>query len=258
MEPTAPIRVLVVDDEEAIVELVAEYLRARGMEVVTAADGDRALAALEGDRVDVVLTDLRLPVRGGMSLLEAIVERAVPVATVVMTGYGTIETATQALKLGASEYLLKPVRLRELHEALHTALNSLHRAQARERAVRQVALYEALLGLGPTPGADELLQRLAAHTAELLGQPVAWVLEHGPRSIVAGSPSATALAMQVGTAPGPALRLMSAPGQALPATHRSTLERLGRAALDALSRGDALARGDGADDATEEDLPVPG
>lgn len=89
-------RVLVVDDEEAIVELVGEYLRARGHQVYTCGDGDEALAMVERERLDVVLTDLRLPARGGMSLLEALQQLDRPVAAVVMTGFGTVETAVQA------------------------------------------------------------------------------------------------------------------------------------------------------------------
>ncbi len=154
-------RVLVVDDEQAIVELVSEYLRARGFDVVTAGDGDAALQAVRRDQPDVVLADLRLPNRGGMSLLEAIREQPRPVAVVVMTGFGTVETATQAMKLGASDYLLKPVRLRDVHAALVHALDDMRRQQGSALRRAQCLLYEKLLAIGGPCQPEELTDALA-------------------------------------------------------------------------------------------------
>lgn len=154
-------RVLVVDDEDAIVELVGEYLRARGHEVFTCGNGDDALALVEREQLDVVLTDLRLPARGGMSLLEALHQVERPVAAVVMTGYGTVETAVQAMKHGATEYLLKPVRLREVYDALVQAVADGRARRSRLRDQARVALYEAALGLGGEVGPDDLARRLA-------------------------------------------------------------------------------------------------
>lgn len=231
MEGAAPIRVLVVDDEESIVELVAEYLAARGMVVTTAGDGERAIALLESQPIDVVLTDLRLPVRGGMSLLERIVERTVPVATVVMTGYGTIETATQALKLGAADYLLKPVRLRELHEALHKALRNQRRAQERERAVRRVPLYQALLGVGPELSDDGLLALLRDEAEHLLGCGCAWGLARGAEQRRVGDERAQELLLQVEQAPGLRLELWAGARPSDAAGALTDLERLARAAI---------------------------
>lgn len=248
--------VLVVDDEEAIVELVAEYLRARGMNVVTAADGDQALASLERDAVDVVLTDLRLPVRGGMSLLEVIVERGLPVATVVMTGYGTIETATQALKLGAADYLLKPVRLRELHEALMEALARRSLATLRERARRTNQVYEKLLGLhGPVDPDDLLVQLAELARVESGASACRCALREGGAWRVVGEaaraagpsvlPAGEVPVVQAGGAEGPALRLSFAGLDGpLPPALQERLTRLSECAVATL-----VASG-------TEDLPV--
>lgn len=142
--------ILVVDDEDAITEVVSEYLRTRGLQVDVASDGEQALARIQKGGVHVVLSDLRMPVRGGMSLLESIVEQRLRVATIVMTGFGTVETATQALKLGAVDYLLKPVRLRDLYDTVLEALQIYRRERETERERLAVKVYEQLLGLhGP-------------------------------------------------------------------------------------------------------------
>ena len=175
------------------------------MVVSTAADGEGALVALDASPIDVVLTDLRLPVRGGMSLLEALSDRPVPTAAVVMTGYGTIETATQALKMGASDYLLKPVRLRDVHEALVTAVAEQRLRLAREHAHRLNLLYERLLGLAGPVSADDLLVRLCATAVEESGAEACRcsVYEGGRWRRVAGPPdSSLPLALRIDSGGG--------------------------------------------------------
>lgn len=166
-------KVLVVDDEDAIVELVGEYLRARGHTVVTAADGDQAHQLLAAQDLDVVLADLRLPARGGMALLEAASALPYPVAVVVMTGYGTVETATQAMKLGAADYLLKPVRLREVHDSLLAAVQAMRERHDATRRKELCTFYEELLGLRGPVGPDALVARLC--TVVRHGTQARWV-----------------------------------------------------------------------------------
>lgn len=233
-----PASILVVDDEEAIVELVGEYLRARGMNVQTASDGDQALAVLEAGGIDLVLTDLRLPVRGGMSLLEVVVERSEPVAAVVMTGYGTIETATQALKMGAADYLLKPVRLKDLHRALAEALAGRRRALAQQQAQDANALYERLLGLAGPVQADDLLARLARVATHEAGAAACRVeiREAGVWRAPDGAPDADGPPwLEVGPDTGPALRLWLIGGPAAPpAEVEDRLRRLAEHAVASL------------------------
>jgi len=152
------VSILVVDDEDAITEVVSEYLRTRGLQVDVASDGEQALARIQQGGVHVVLSDLRMPVRGGMSLLESIVEHRLRVATIVMTGFGTVETATQALKLGAVDYLLKPVRLRDLYDAVLEALQLYQARRESDRVRLSVKVYEQLLELhGPVDPTAVLL-----------------------------------------------------------------------------------------------------
>ena len=135
---SADVRILVADDEEDILELLGEYLRARGYAVHTAADGIDAIDLVKSGIVDVVLTDLKMPTVGGLELLAEIRRLPIPVATIVMTGFGTVETALRAMKEGASDYILKPFKLKEVHETIV-------RAAERLKSEREVAHMRELL-----------------------------------------------------------------------------------------------------------------
>ena len=128
-----PIRVLVVDDEEEILELLGEYLKARGFEVATAYDGADAMAALHAEDLDLVITDMKMPQADGLELLAATLAMRRPVGVILMTGYGTVETAIHALTHGAYAYLLKPFKLRDLHTVVKGALVRLERERDSQR-----------------------------------------------------------------------------------------------------------------------------
>ena len=102
-------RILVADDEPSFRELLADILEAAGHEVVEARDGEEALAALERGVYDLVLTDQRMPGIGGLELLRRIRQRAAPPPVVMLTAYGTIPEAVEAVRLGAADYLTKPL-----------------------------------------------------------------------------------------------------------------------------------------------------
>jgi two-component system NtrC family response regulator len=106
--------ILLVDDEEPQRKVLAGFLKKRGYDVEAAGDADDALRVVSSRTVDLVLTDLRMPGRSGVELLEAVrgVNPEIPV--VVMTAYGTVASAVDAMKRGAADYLGKPVDLDEL------------------------------------------------------------------------------------------------------------------------------------------------
>ncbi|MBI5851550.1 MAG: sigma-54-dependent Fis family transcriptional regulator [Planctomycetes bacterium] len=101
-------RVLLVDDDDAFRSVLAAELTRRGHVVETAADGRRALTQAQLSGVDVVLLDLRLPDLDGIEVLKRMREQDLPAGIVVLTGHGTIDTAIQAIRLGAHDYLEKP------------------------------------------------------------------------------------------------------------------------------------------------------
>ncbi|MFB3817971.1 MAG: sigma-54-dependent transcriptional regulator [Candidatus Methylomirabilales bacterium] len=111
---TDPLRILVVDDEAAQRELLAGFLRKQGHEVLVAAGGADAVAQLRASQVDLVLSDCRMPGMSGLDLLRALRDINPEVPLLLMTAYGSVETAVQAMKEGAADFLSKPLDLEEL------------------------------------------------------------------------------------------------------------------------------------------------
>ena len=128
-------RILLVEDEANMVRTLAKNLERAGHRVEHAPHGAAALARLEHDRYDVVLTDLKMPVMDGMELLRAMHDRQLPAAVVILTGYGTIESAVEAMKLGAADYLIKDARPQEILLTVDRVLkmDALQRENARLR-----------------------------------------------------------------------------------------------------------------------------
>src|SRR5262249_11649728 len=100
--------ILVADDEAGVRESLAESLRDAGYAVETAADGAAALEAIEGHDFAVVITDLRMPGADGLAVLRTLREVAPQTVSLVMTAHGSVESAVEALRAGAADYLLKP------------------------------------------------------------------------------------------------------------------------------------------------------
>jgi DNA-binding NtrC family response regulator len=109
-----PGRILVVEDRESLRRMLARALQQEGYEVETAAGGGPALALLRGRPFDLVLTDLMLPDLSGLEVLRASREAQPRTPVVVMTGFGTVASAVEAMKLGAQDFLEKPVELDDL------------------------------------------------------------------------------------------------------------------------------------------------
>jgi DNA-binding NtrC family response regulator len=107
-------RVLLVEDEANMVRTLARILERKGYVVDSASTGEEALQRLGEAPYDLVITDLNMPVMDGMQLLRVMKERQLNPATIVLTGHGTIQSAVEAMKLGAGDYLIKPCHPDEL------------------------------------------------------------------------------------------------------------------------------------------------
>ncbi len=107
-------RILVVDDETAARSALTELLREEGFEVQSAGDGFKALGRLDGWTPDIVITDLKMPGMDGIQLMDKVRERIPDVSVVVMTAFGTVESAVEAIQHGADDYLTKPLHLGQL------------------------------------------------------------------------------------------------------------------------------------------------
>ena len=151
------LRVLVADDEETVRLLMERVLQGKGHQVTLAPDGQAAIARLRAASVDVVFTDMRMPGAGGMAVLAVARERQPDAAVVVMTAFGTIETAVQAMQQGAREFLLKPVSLDHLGLLIDRLADE---RRLRDEHARLERLVEARDAAGDLRGESRALGRV--------------------------------------------------------------------------------------------------
>ncbi len=165
-------RVLIVDDEPDMVDNCARILGRAGYDCVSATDPRRALALLESDRPDLLLTDLKMPGLDGMELLRRAhaLDPALPV--IMMTGFATIESAVEAVKAGAFDYLPKNFSIDQLQVSVERALR--HRRLAVENRNLREQLQETLgleniIGRSPAMArVSELIRKAARSEANIL------------------------------------------------------------------------------------------
>lgn len=132
--------ILVVDDEGAIRYSISKTLQRVGYQVHTAASGEEALEMMQRQDYDVVLTDIRMPGLTGVELLARIKEQAPDAVVILLTGYASLETAIESLRLGAHDYLVKPSSSQDIRQSvaqgLERARNMRHR-RVLLRAIRE-------------------------------------------------------------------------------------------------------------------------
>ena len=138
------IRVLIVDDEYQLLEAFKKKLTREGMEVFTASNGKEALSIVRQETFDIGLFDIRLPDIDGVQLLKELKELQPTAEVIMLTGYASIDTAIRSMKLGAYDYLTKPVKLSELHAVI---LKAFEKKELKEKAIVL----------------EEQLQRIEAH-----------------------------------------------------------------------------------------------
>jgi two-component system response regulator PilR (NtrC family) len=119
---TGKARLLVVDDERSMQEFLEILFRREGYEVATAGGVDEALAQLENDEFDLVITDVSMPERSGLELLHAVREHSPETLVIMITAYASAETAIKAMKEGAYDYVTKPFKVDEIRLVVEKAL----------------------------------------------------------------------------------------------------------------------------------------
>lgn len=139
--------ILLVDDEDAIRYSISKTLQRVGYQVHTAASGDEALEMMDRQDYDIVLTDIRMPGLSGVELLAKIKERAPDVVVILLTGYASLETAIESLRLGAHDYLVKPSSSQDIRDSVARALERAHSLKHRRALLRTIREnVEALTG----------------------------------------------------------------------------------------------------------------
>ncbi len=135
MKPDPAIRILVVEDDPSLSEILVEELRAAGLDPQSAGNVSEAVARLQSADFDVLLLDLILPDGRGTDVLRHVCEERLPTECIVLTGYAELSTAIEAMKLGAYDYLSKPVRMDEVHQLIRKAAEKA-RLRAENEALR--------------------------------------------------------------------------------------------------------------------------
>ncbi|WP_337287488.1 sigma-54 dependent transcriptional regulator [Candidatus Methylomirabilis sp.] len=173
-ERTGATRALVVDDERPIRLLMEKELPRAGYTVTCVGSGEEALGQLRAREFDVVLLDLKMPGIGGMETLRRIRGSGTTAEIVILTGHPDVESAINAMKLGAYDYLTKPFKLSELEEVLRRAAERKRLRQENTALRRMVAQREpAPIMVGRSPAISSLLatvERIAPSEANILIQ----------------------------------------------------------------------------------------
>jgi len=150
-------RVLIVDDEKFIRDILADFLGMEGYVVRTAEDGAAALAELQNAHYDMVISDLKMPRMGGIELLEAMAREAPNALAVIMTGFGTVETAIDAMKRGAYDYILKPFKVEEVIHVVQRGLEKQRLAAENIRLREALSLYKVSEAITSSLSLEEVL-----------------------------------------------------------------------------------------------------
>jgi DNA-binding NtrC family response regulator len=164
--------VVVIDDEQGILDVVSRFAQRAGYEAITCANGRDGIAQLQSRKADLVMVDLRMPDVGGLDVLRAIREIDPRCQAVLMTGYASVDTAVEAIKLGASDYLSKPLDFARLDQLLTGVREDLERRRnllAIDGDVARRLEFCGMIGRGPVM--QELfgmIRRLAPHVRTAL------------------------------------------------------------------------------------------
>ena len=164
--------ILIIEDEAKMRRLLELDLAEDGLTALTAGDAESGLKLLRENHVDLVVTDLKLPGMSGLEFLQAIKRQNAALPVVVMTAFGSVETAVEAMKAGASDYVMKPFSLSEMRMVIHKELD-VHNLREQNRSLREALgqRYEHPNVVARSPKMQEVLatvERVAPTNATVL------------------------------------------------------------------------------------------
>jgi response regulator RpfG family c-di-GMP phosphodiesterase len=174
-------RILVVDDEKVIREILADFLTMEGYVVHAVEDGALALEELHKRSYNLVISDLKMPNLSGLELIQKISEESIPVITVIMTGFGTVETAIEAMKKGAYDYILKPFKVEEV---IHIVQRGLDRQRLQHENIRlkdALSIYKISEAIATSLSVEKVLDLVLDATIDAVDADVVSLLLEDPR-----------------------------------------------------------------------------
>jgi signal transduction histidine kinase/DNA-binding response OmpR family regulator len=170
-------RIIIIDDEKRMCDSLTALLRDDGYMVKAFQSPPQAAETIRSEKVDLVITDIKMPEMDGLQILQAVKEVDEDIPVILMTGYASLDSAIEAVSLGAYDYLLKPVELAHLEMAVNRALEKRRSGLARLQLLEELkmsnlilnrriselnALYEAGKSIGSTANLKELLKQIVA------------------------------------------------------------------------------------------------
>jgi DNA-binding response OmpR family regulator len=152
----AKTRILIVDDENTLRQTMEDLLAAGDREIIAAASGEEALAYLEDRPFDLIVVDLIMPGIDGLQVID-MAQRLSPQSKIIMlTAYGTLQSAIQAMRRGATDYLLKPTNAPEIEAAVERALQQRYEEARREALIERIGdAFDELRGHSAAPATGE-------------------------------------------------------------------------------------------------------
>lgn len=131
-------KILLVDDELDFTENMSRLLKSRGYEVSAANNGEDAIQSLENEKFDMMVLDLKMPGMDGITTLKEIKRLELFIETLILTGHGAIDTALEAIRLGAYDYLTKPCEIDELTEKVESIWKKINGNGKKESVLRKL------------------------------------------------------------------------------------------------------------------------
>jgi putative nucleotidyltransferase with HDIG domain len=162
-------RIMVVDDEQVIRDVLSDFFTSENFVVESVSNGEDALKELESKHYDLVLTDMKMPGLSGIDLLRQIKERKLDTLVIIMTGFGTVDTAVEAMKMGAFDYINKPFKLDELIQVIRRAMNQQRLERENIRLKEVMNLYELSEAVNQSLNLENVLRVIADTAIKELG-----------------------------------------------------------------------------------------
>jgi len=175
----------VIDDEQIIRDVLGDFLANENFVVNSVSTGEDALAELGNKHYDIVLTDMKMPGISGIDLLKEIKKRKLDIIVIIMTGYGTVDTAVEAIKLGAFDYIMKPFKMEELLNVISRAFNQQRLERENIQLKEVMNLYELSEAVNQSLNLENVLQAIADAAAKELNADIVSILLEQPEEFEA-------------------------------------------------------------------------
>ena len=162
-------KILVVDDEKSIRDALNDILREEGYDVVVAGDGEEGLEKLNGEKIDLVLCDIKMPKMDGMELLKQVFDDGMDVPFIMISAHGTIDTAVEATKKGAYDFIQKPPELNRMLLTVRNALDTAHLTKETKVLRKKVSQGHEIVGESSAINdVKEMIEKVAPTDARVL------------------------------------------------------------------------------------------